>query len=342
MVAGPSIRFALPGSFLVPSPFPIAIALPIDGRVPLSVSIPVPVPVRIAVTVVIPPVASVLPRAGGNALVAGADSRSMIDDAEAVFFDIGGVVLDLRSVRKGHRQFVAELAAEYDLDAERALDTWRDVLGSHFRARRGTEFRSAAEGYSRAVEAAVGTEVPNEEWRPVFDRVTDETLRPVDGAYETLDRLSDEFYLGVISDIDAWEAERILGGFGTLDFFDGVTTSETVGRTKPDPAVFAAAIGKAGVDPSRSVMIGDRYHNDMRGGSWAGLHTVALGGSAATGPGRDRDGSNAETDEISGETAADGGDEDEPDTERDPDGVVDYRITDPREVIEIVDLDGTE
>lgn len=253
----------------------------------------------------------------------------MIDDAEAVFFDIGGVLLDLGSVREGHRRFVAELATRYDLDEDRALDTWRDVLGTHFRERRGTEFRSALVGYRRAVNAAVG-DAADEEWRPIFDRVTRETLRPVDGAREAVETLAGEVYLGVISDIDTWEAERILDGFDVLDAFDAVTTSEVVGRTKPDPAIFAAAIGTAGVDPGKSAMVGDRYHNDMRGGAWAGLNTVALGGSAANGPGRDRDG--IETDD----TSADG--ETDEHATRDPDGVVDYRITDPCEIVKIVGL----
>lgn len=238
----------------------------------------------------------------------------MIDDAEAVFFDIGGVLLDLGSVREGHRRFVAELATRYDLDERDALDTWRDVLGQHFRERRGTEFRSALVGYRRATDAIAG-DVADDEWRPLFDRVTREVLRPVDGAREAVETLADEVYLGVISDIDTWEAERILGGFGLLDAFDTVTTSEAVGRTKPDPAIFAAAIGRAGASPNKSVMIGDRYHNDMRGGSWAGLNTVAFGASAANGSDAGTDG------------------------ELDPDGVVDYWIDDLCEIPKIVGLD---
>jgi putative hydrolase of the HAD superfamily len=273
----------------------------------------------------------------------------MIDDAEAVFFDIGGVVLDLASVRKGHRRFVTELATEYDLDEERALETWRAVLSKYFRERRGTEFRSAAAGYDRAIEAAVGSPVPEEEWRPIFERATEECLQPVDGAGETIEALSGAVYLGLVSDIDTREAERVLGGFGLIEYFDEMTTSEEVGRTKPDPAVFATAIGNAGVDPDRSVMVGDRYHNDMRGGSWAGLRTVAFGGSAATGPGAETDGPDADTEGSEAETGTgtdgtDGtidNDEGKAGASRDPDGVVDYRIAGLCDLLEIVGLDGT-
>jgi putative hydrolase of the HAD superfamily len=266
----------------------------------------------------------------------------MIEDAEAVFFDIGGVLLDLASVREGHRRFVAELATQYGLDIERALEVWREVLGDYFRERRGTEFRSAAEGYRRAIVAAVGTEVPEREWRPLFERATDETLRPIDGAGEVLDALSGEVYLGVISDIDTAEAERILGGFGMIESFETVITSEAVGRTKPDPAVFAAAIGRAGVDPNKSAIIGDRYHNDMRGGSWAGLRTIAFGGSAANGPGGDRDGFGDD-----GDDGDDGNDRNDPvigdgidgENGHDPDDVVDYRVSDLRDVPAIVGLE---
>ena len=52
---------------------------------------------------------------------------------EAVFWDIGGVIVELASVREGYAAFVAELADERGLDAESALETWKTALGEHFR-----------------------------------------------------------------------------------------------------------------------------------------------------------------------------------------------------------------
>jgi putative hydrolase of the HAD superfamily len=237
----------------------------------------------------------------------------MSEEREAVFLDIGGVLLDLDSVGQSHRRFIAELAAEYDRDPERALEDWRETVGRYFRERRGTAFRSSMVGYGRALETAFSHEIPPEEWRPVFDRAIEASIRPREGAADVLKALSETLYVGVISDVDTREGRRILDRFGLCESLDGVTTSEEVGRTKPDPAVFASALGVAGVDPGRSLYVGDRYHNDMRGGSWAGLHTVAFGGTAASGP----DGS----------------------ADRDPDGVVTHRIEALSDLLTLVDPD---
>ncbi|ELY58291.1 HAD family hydrolase, partial [Natronococcus jeotgali] len=48
-------------------------------------------------------------------------------------------------------------------------------------------------------------------------------------------------------------------------------------RTKPDSAMFEAALEKAGVPADRALMIGDRYDHDVRGAAEAGLHGVAFG-----------------------------------------------------------------
>ena len=202
-------------------------------------------------------------------------------DYDAVFWDIGGVILDLDSVRAGHRAFADTLATEYDLDGQNALETWRSELGDHFRGRDGTEFRSAREGYHRAVAAMVGREVPEGEWLPAFEQATIENLEPVSETVETIRRLDGHVHQGVLSDIDAWEGERLLEQFGADEHLDAVTTSEEVGRTKPDPAMFETALEKADVDPERALMVGDRYANDMEGASRMGIDTVAFGESAA-------------------------------------------------------------
>jgi putative hydrolase of the HAD superfamily len=200
---------------------------------------------------------------------------------EAIFWDIGGVILDLESVRAGHRAFVGALADEHDLDMGEALETWREVVGTHFSERDGTEFRSARVGYQRAIEAMVGREIPEEEWLPAFERATRENLEPVGETVAAIRRLDTHVHQGIVSDIDTWEGERLLELFDVAEHLDAVTTSEEVGRTKPDPAMFEAALEKAGVEPERALMVGDRYANDMEGASRMDIDTAAFGGSAS-------------------------------------------------------------
>lgn len=193
---------------------------------------------------------------------------------DAIFFDIGGVLLDSASVRRAHERFIADLHDEYDLDPENALETWRAELGAHFREREGTEFRSAYAGYERAV-AALGV---GGEWEPAFERALTGTIEPNPGALEVVKRLTEhDLHLGVISDVDTAEGRRILATFGILEEFDSITTSEAVGRTKPDPAMFETALRKSGAAPERSLMVGDRYRHDIAGAKDVGMATAAYG-----------------------------------------------------------------
>lgn len=192
---------------------------------------------------------------------------------DAVFFDIGGVILDSGSVRAAHERFIADLGEEID-ESDAALETWRSELGTHFHEREGTTFRSARAGYERAMDA-LGVEC---EWNPVFERALRETIEPNLGAVEVIQTLSKrDLHLGVISDVDTEEGHRILEIFGVKGEFDSITTSEEVGRTKPDPAMFECALERSGAAPENTLMIGDRYRHDMEGAKAVGMRTAAYG-----------------------------------------------------------------
>ncbi|WP_276261008.1 HAD family hydrolase [Haloglomus litoreum] len=208
---------------------------------------------------------------------------------DAVFWDIGGVIIELASIREGYAAFLGELAEEHDLDPEATRDRWKAALGEHFRAGEGTEYQTAREGYRKATEAvfeAAGREPPAEsEWRPVLERCSDETLRTEPGAVETIRALDEAgVYQAVISDVDTAEAESMFEQLGIADHFAHVTTSEAVGYKKPDSRMFETALAKAadhGIDPADGVMVGDRYGHDIEGASALGLSAIAYGEDAA-------------------------------------------------------------
>ena len=199
---------------------------------------------------------------------------------EAVFWDIGGVILSLESVQRAHATFVAELCEQVSCqeDIEDALDRWRTVLGEYFADRDEMAFRPARVGYDRAVQTIVEGRISEAAWRPLFHDVLGRTIQPNDGAVATVKALQDgPYHVGVISDVDNDEGRRILESFGLFEYFDSVTTSEAVGRTKPHPRMFETALETAKVEPERAVMIGDRYRNDMEGAKRAGMATIAYG-----------------------------------------------------------------
>ncbi|WP_336328977.1 HAD family hydrolase [Haloarcula sp. CGMCC 1.2071] len=201
-------------------------------------------------------------------------------DVEAVFWDIGGVILRMESVRAAHREFVEQLCAEYPgaVDSDAALEQWRSVLGTYFRERDGTAFRPAREGYRLAVDEILTVDPEETEWESLFRRIRDERAEPNPDAIAAIEAVADApLHQGVISDVDDDEGEQLLRAFGVWDAMDSYTASEAVGRTKPDPAMFETALEKAEVAPAQAVMIGDRYEHDMDGGTEAGLWTVAYG-----------------------------------------------------------------
>ncbi|QSW99602.1 HAD family hydrolase [Haloterrigena alkaliphila] len=209
----------------------------------------------------------------------GADA-SDATEWEAVFWDIGGVVLELESVQGAHAAFVEGLVEEQGLEmsVEEAIDVWRTAVGDYFRERDGTAFRSAREGYAKGVEAIVGDDLPREQWEPEFEEIVNSSVEPEPGAPETIAALAErDLHVGVISDVDDAAGKEMLEAFGVREHFDSITTSEEVGRTKPDPAMFETALEKAGVAPERSLMIGDRYDHDVKGADEMGLHGVAFG-----------------------------------------------------------------
>lgn len=199
---------------------------------------------------------------------------------DTVLWDIGGVIVELASVREGYAAFVSELAAEHDLDADAALDDWKTTLGEHFRGREGTRYRTAREGYRKAT-AALFDDDPPDDWEADFQRATDATLRAEDGAVETVEALADAgVQQAVVSDIDTREAHGMLESFGIADCFAHVTTSEDVGHTKPDERMFRDALTATGADPERTLMVGDRYDHDVAGAAELGIDGVGYGEDA--------------------------------------------------------------
>lgn len=198
---------------------------------------------------------------------------------QTVFWDIGGVIIELPSIREGYARFIDELATEHGLDPDDALERWKTALGDHFKGREGNRYRLARVGYEKATEALL--EDPPSDWRSRFDTAIDESIRPEDGAVETITSLSSSgIGLAIVSDVDTPEADRMLGKFGVRDSFDHVTTSEAIGYTKPDERMFRDALGGMDADPERTLMIGDRYEHDIAGAAELGIQTVGYGEDA--------------------------------------------------------------
>jgi putative hydrolase of the HAD superfamily len=65
-----------------------------------------------------------------------------------------------------------------------------------------------------------------------------------------------------------------LSALGLATYFRGVTFSSEIGVRKPHPAIYQDALAKVGVEPSRTVFVGDRVREDVQGPKSLGMHAV--------------------------------------------------------------------
>ncbi|MGH2456890.1 MAG: HAD family hydrolase [Candidatus Limnocylindria bacterium] len=88
-------------------------------------------------------------------------------------------------------------------------------------------------------------------------------------------RAQPDLAIAVISD---WGSNlgAILSGLGLDPFLDFVLASGAVGLAKPDPALFGAALERAGAAPTEALMVGDSLRADHDGARAAGLDAVLL------------------------------------------------------------------
>src|SRR5260221_1093008 len=93
-------------------------------------------------------------------------------------------------------------------------------------------------------------------------------IRP--GTRESLLRLRERFRLAVISNADGKIAD-ILSRCGIADCFETITDSGIVGKEKPHPAIFEAALSSMRVAPQDSLYIGDVYSVDYLGATRVGM-----------------------------------------------------------------------
>lgn len=81
--------------------------------------------------------------------------------------------------------------------------------------------------------------------------------------------------LGIISNFEPW-LEEVLRLEGVLALFSVLAISGVLGVAKPDPAIFHAALDKAGVAPGAAVHVGDHPEVDAAAARAVGIAPVLI------------------------------------------------------------------
>jgi putative hydrolase of the HAD superfamily len=71
-----------------------------------------------------------------------------------------------------------------------------------------------------------------------------------------------------------WLLHNDLERMRLAERLDVAVFSSEVGKRKPHPAIFEAALGRLGVEPERALFVGDRRFEDIRGAKEVGMTTV--------------------------------------------------------------------
>ncbi len=133
--------------------------------------------------------------------------------------------------------------------------------------------RAAAVGPREAMVQALREEALAPKWHPPY-REAEEVLR-------TLRRRGYALY--VLSNHTDY-LPLILQNLGWSGLFSGVTFSQEVGASKPDPQLFALALRRAGCSPPEAVHVGDQWEADFLGARRVGIPAIWLNRSGTSPP----------------------------------------------------------
>jgi HAD superfamily hydrolase (TIGR01509 family) len=112
-------------------------------------------------------------------------------------------------------------------------------------------------------------------WRTHFDALLPE-IRAIDGAAALLRTLHDHGLVVVLATSSPEDLlDALMAQVGADDAVDVVITASDVDAAKPDPELFAVALDRAGLDPTRALALGDSVW-DVEAAGRAGLETIGV------------------------------------------------------------------
>jgi 2-haloalkanoic acid dehalogenase type II len=132
------------------------------------------------------------------------------------------------------------------------LGAWHEALAEH-----GVDDRELAERLARA-----------------YREHRHARCRPYEDAVAVLESLRGRMRLAVVTNGTEEHQRTKLDASGLTGLFDAIVTSGTVGASKPDPAIFRAALAAVGCGPADAAMVGDNPLRDIAGAQQAGLRGV--------------------------------------------------------------------
>jgi FMN phosphatase YigB (HAD superfamily) len=209
--------------------------------------------------------------------------QSAIDNrpVSVLLFDFGGT-LDADGVAWNERFFRLWRAEGEDLPREafdRAFYTADDALVGALPLE--LPLAETATRLARGIGEGLGTRDASVPER-VAERFTAESRGNLSRSAALLARLSSRYKLGVVSNFYG-NLEAVCREAGIGRYLSAAVDSEEVRCSKPDPAIFHAALERLSAEAAEAVFIGDSPARDMAGARGVGMRHVLLAGEAFNG-----------------------------------------------------------
>ena len=204
---------------------------------------------------------------------------------KAVFFDLYGTIAGFEP---GRFEVQSQACAEFGItltpkgvlkgyaDADAYMS--RENAIHHIGRRTPAERNAFFEEYQQRVIRGSGVEVSLETAGKIWRRIQQVPYRlaPFPDAAPTLRILLDRgLVTGLISNMDTG-GDELVTKLGLAGLFHVAVTSGDVGAVKPNPAIFRAALSRAGIEPHEAVHVGDQLSSDVQGALAVGIRPVLL------------------------------------------------------------------
>jgi N-acetyl-D-muramate 6-phosphate phosphatase len=193
----------------------------------------------------------------------GAAVKNLPQPIQGVLFDLDGTLLD--SAPDLYATLVVQCAEEHVAAPDYAMV--RDVVSRGSRA-------ILRCGFPTRDEAGIDALVPR--YLEIYQAAMAQHTAPFDGIDALLEQLeAQSIRWGIVTNKPGFLTDELLRRIGWDRRTHAVVSGDTLAVKKPDPAPVLLACERAGLDPARSLFVGDD-RRDVQAGNAAGLYTVAV------------------------------------------------------------------
>ncbi|MCX2485185.1 YjjG family noncanonical pyrimidine nucleotidase [Pedobacter sp. MR2016-24] len=198
-----------------------------------------------------------------------------------IFFDLDHTIWDFD---KNAQETLTELYNEYALhtlglsSCETFIDTYTEnnqLLWAEYHMGRITKEKLRSERFSKTfIQLGVAPESVPHAFEEDYVRISPTKRNLFAGSEKVLSYLQKKYTLHIISNGFKETTLTKMDLCNLNPYFSNVIISEDVGVNKPDQAIFAYALQKAGALKHESIMIGDSLEADIRGAQDFGMKAI--------------------------------------------------------------------